>query len=76
MAKPYRLLRDLLKVKGVTEQMLARQLLLTQATVSRKMCGLSAWSIGEMWQIMSIIGAKDYRLHEIFPRDGKDGQDG
>lgn len=71
MARPHKVLRDLLHEHEITNEILGRELKIAPSTVSRKLNGHAAWGSDEMWQIMSIIQAPAYRLHEIFPRDGK-----
>lgn len=71
MARPYSLLRGLMKQYDLTNELLARELKLSPSTVSLKLNGHSAWGSDEMWHIMSLFEEPAYRLHEIFPRDGK-----
>lgn len=71
MARPHKVLRDLLHEHEITNEILHRELDISISTVSRKLNAHSAWTSDEMWHIMSIVQAPAYRLHEIFPRDGK-----
>jgi hypothetical protein len=70
MARPHKVLRDLLHEHEITGEILARELRLGTATISRKLNGHSPFDQDEMWHIMSLIEQPAYRLHEIFPRKG------
>ena len=68
MAKPYNVLRGLMKKCELTNKLLARELNISAAAVSKKLNGHSFWTSEEMWRIMSIVEEPSYRLHEVFPR--------
>lgn len=76
MARPHKVLRDLMHQHEITNEILGRELKIAASTVSRKLNGHASWDSDEMWQIMSIIQQPAYRLHEIFPRGGKNERKG
>lgn len=71
MARPYKLLRDLLNSREITQEILADELGIGTDTVSRKMNGHYPWTSDQMYAILDLIGVKPERLHEIFPRNGQ-----
>lgn len=76
MARPYNVLRGLMRKYELTNELLARELRITAVTVSKKLNGHSFWTSDEMWRIMSLVEEPSYRLHEIFPRGGKNERKG
>ena len=71
MARPYNILRGLMRQHDLTNESLGRALKISPVTVSKKLNGHNFWTSDEMWQIMSLFEEPSYRLHEIFPRSGK-----
>lgn len=71
MARPYARLRGKLAQYELTNDLLARKLLLTPSTVSRKLNGHSPWTSDEMWQIMELVGEPAHLMHRLFPKDGQ-----
>ena len=71
MARPHKILRDLMHQQEITNEILGRELCLNASTVSRKLNAHVPWDQEEMWHIMSMLQQPAYRLHEIFPRNGK-----
>ena len=71
MARPYKLLRDLLHECEITNEMLATELgIRSPATVSRKLNDHSSWTLDEMYRILEVLGESPERLHIIFPKNG------
>ena len=66
MARPFSLLRSKLCLYGLTNEILARKLLLTPGTVSRKLNSHSPWTSDERWSIMNLINEPPHMLHHIF----------
>lgn len=71
MAKPFKRLRNLMHINDLTSEMLAEEIGIGVDTMSRKLCGHSAWTSDQMWRIMEILGEPDANLHEVFPRNGQ-----
>lgn len=70
MARPYNVLRGLMKEHELTNKLLARELNISAVAVSKKLNAHTFWTSEEMWHIMSIVQQPAYRLHEVFPRNG------
>ena len=75
MARPYKVLRDLLRVNDITYDVLQDELGIGIDTISRKMNAHSPWTSDQMYKIMDLVGAKVETLHEIFPRNGQNDLD-
>lgn len=75
MARPFSLLRSKLAYCELTNELLARELLITPSTVSRKLNNHSPWTSEEMWQIMALINEPPHMLHRIFPANGQNEPD-
>lgn len=71
MARPYQLLRELLRSRGITSEILAEELDEHVSTISRKLNGHNYWTCDQMWQIMDLINDSRYALHDVFPRNGQ-----
>ena len=71
MARPYQLLRELLRSRGISNEILAEELDEHVTTISRKMNGHSAWTCEQMWQIMELINQPGNRLGDVFPKNGQ-----
>lgn len=72
MARPYQKLRDLMKRHRITQIDLAEELgLLSECTVSRKLNDRSPWTSDEMYRILEVLGVNYERMHEIFPKNGR-----
>lgn len=71
MARPYNKLRGLMREYGDTQDTIARALLVSRATVSNRMSGRSDWLIGEMYALMDRYHQPYERLHEVFPKGGR-----
>ena len=72
MARPHKKLRDILHQQEITMEVLAGEIGIATCTMSQKMNSHHPWTAEEMWKIMDILGIPDNRLHEIFPRKGRD----
>lgn len=73
MAKPFATLRALMHANDETAANLARLLLVTPAAISHKMNGHTSWRLDEMYAILDHYYVPHMYLHEVFPRDGKNG---
>lgn len=71
MARPYNVLRGLMRQYEITNESLGRELKISPVTVSKKLNGHSFWTSEEMWHVMALVEAPSYRLHEVFPRNGQ-----
>ena len=71
MAKPYKILRDLLRENDITYDVLRDELDIGTDTISRKMNARSPWTSDQMYAILDLVGAKEESLHKIFPRNGQ-----
>lgn len=70
MARPYKLLRNLLHSFDITNEVLAEELGIGMDTVSRKLNCRSDWTLEQMYSILELIQEPAHRMHEIFPRGG------
>lgn len=70
MARPYKILRDLLRQNEITSEILAEELGIQVSTVSRKLNDHTPWNSDQMYAILELIGEKPARMHEIFPKNG------
>ena len=64
-------LRGLMREYGDTQDDSARVLLVSRATVSNRMRGESDWNLSEMYALMDRYHVPHDRLHEVFPKDGR-----
>lgn len=71
MAKPYKVLRGLLRDNDITYDVLKEELDIGIDTISRKMNAHSPWTSDQMYAILDLIGAKPEALHKVFPRNGQ-----
>lgn len=71
MARPYKILRDLLRQNEITSDILAEELNVAETTISRKMNAHNEWTLDQMYHILDLIGEKPERMHIIFPRNGQ-----
>lgn len=70
MKRPYSVLRGQMVVQELTQDDLARKLLVTRTTISNKLCGVHSWTQTEMYIIMDLLRWPYERMHELFPKDG------
>lgn len=71
MARLYNKLRGLMREFGDTQETLAQVLLVSRVTVSNRMRGESDWQLGEMYALMDRYHVPYSKLHEVFPKDGR-----
>lgn len=71
MARPYKKLRDLMHIMEVNQADLCRVLLLSPASVSNRMMAKQPWTLEECYAILEYLQQPPHKLHEIFPRGGK-----
>ena len=71
MARLYGKLRGLMREYGDTQDDVARALLLSRVSVSHRMCGKLDWKLGEMYALLDRYNVPHNRLHEVFPKDGR-----
>lgn len=71
MARPFHELRCMMRAHDITNVLLARELGVGVTTVSHKLNAHYPWTAEEMWKIMDLFNQPAHRLHQIFPRNGK-----
>ena len=71
MARLYSKLRGLMREFGDTQDDVARALLLSRISVSNRFRGAADWKLGEMYALMDRYHVQHDRLHEVFPKDGR-----
>lgn len=71
MSRPFGLLRGRMTACGVTQEDLARRLLLSVASVSRRFSGREEWKLGECYDVLSMLDVPDKRISEYFPKGGR-----
>ena len=60
-----------LKDRGITQHQLAETLGVTQATVSRKVSGSSAWKIPELRQVADLLGVSAADVIALIGDEGR-----
>ena len=71
MARLYGKLRGLMREYGDTQDDVARALLLSRISVSNRLRGAADWKLGEMYALMDRYHVPHNRLHEVFPKGGR-----
>ena len=71
MARLFSKLRGLMREYGDTQDDLARALLLSRASVTNRMRGAAEWRLDEMYALMDRYHVPHDRLHEVFPKGGR-----
>ena len=71
MARLYSKLRGLMREFGDTQNDVARALLLSRISVSNRLRGTAEWKLGEMYALMDRYHVPHNRLHEVFPKGGR-----
>lgn len=71
MARLYSKLRGLMREFGDTQDDLARVLLLSRISVSNRLRGTAEWKLSEMYALMDRYHVPHDRLHEVFPKGGR-----
>ena len=64
MSRPFGLLRGRMAACGMTQEDLARRLLLSVASVSRRFSGREEWKLGECYDVLSMLDVPDKRIGE------------
>lgn len=75
MPQTYKLYKHLdgrLRQLGIEHRDLAYALNLSEAAMSHRFTGRTAWSLDEMYKTLDICRAGPKELHLYFPRDGRD----
>lgn len=70
----FKKLRGKLKEIDIDQTYLAKFFDLSQASVSHRLTGKCAWTLTEMYSLMDIIKEPYEKLHEYFPKGGRDDQ--
>lgn len=71
MARPYKVIRNLMRDHDLTNKLLGELLGgLAASTISNKLNGHSPWTSDEMWKIMDLFQIPAHKFHEIFPPKG------
>lgn len=71
MARLYGKLRGLMHEFGDTQDDVARALLLSRISVSNRLRGTAEWRLSEMYALMDRYHVPHDRLHEVFPKGGR-----
>ena len=71
MARLYSKLRGLMREFGDTQDDVARALLLSRISVSNRLRGTAEWRLDEMYALMDRYHVPHDRLHEVFPKGGR-----
>ena len=71
MARLYSKLRGLMREFGDTQDDVARALLHSRISVSNRLRGTAEWKLGEMYALMDRYHVPHDRLHEVFPKGGR-----
>lgn len=67
--KKFLKLRTAIMAKDAKQEELAALIGVSTSTFSKKMCGLTAWTLWEAYQMCSVLNIPDRDLPEYFPRD-------
>lgn len=70
MARPYAMLRDILRDNDMTGAELGELLCLSSSSVSLRLNARLPWTANEMWTIMKTFNIPAKRMHEVFPDHG------
>lgn len=71
MPRPFSTLRGQLVAHDLQQSDLARKLLISSRSATRKLCGHSAWTLDEMYTLMDLLQWPYDKMHELFPRNGR-----
>lgn len=71
MARPYAALRGALIVRGMDHRHLARELLISDTCLSRKMNARSGWTLDEAYKTLRLLGRPEKDLPVLFPPGGQ-----
>lgn len=71
MARPFGLLRGRMRACGMTQEDIARRLMLSAVSVSRRFSGREEWRLDECYEVLSLLNLKDKQLCKYFPKGGR-----
>lgn len=71
VARPFSKLRSRMLDYDVTQEDIARRLMLSRKSVSQRFAGHEEWKLGECYDVLSMLDVPDKRLSEYFPRGGR-----
>lgn len=70
MARPFPIPRGQMIAHDLLQTDIARRLLMSERTVTRKLCGRAPWTLDEMYTLMDLLHWPYDRMHELFPKSG------
>lgn len=70
MRKRYKKLRGAMAEHDITQEILARHLLIGRRTMSAKFTATSPWNISEMYAAMDLMNLPHDQMHIYFPPGG------
>lgn len=70
MARPYSILRGLMKASDETQEDLCRLLLVSRSAISARFNGTSEWKLSEIYTILDHYHVPHEHLNEVFPKQG------
>ena len=71
MARPFGLLRGRMMACQVTQEDIARRLMLSKKSVSQRFAGHKEWKLCECYEVLAMLDISDKKLSEYFPRGGR-----
>lgn len=71
VARPFNLLRGRMIACQVTQEDIARRLMLSRKSVSSRFSGREEWKLGECYEVLAMLDISDKKLSEYFPRGGR-----
>ena len=71
MARPFGLLRGKMMACQVTQEDIARRLMLSRKSVSQRFAGHEEWKLSECYEVLAMLDVADKKLSEYFPRGGR-----
>lgn len=70
MQRPHQKLRRMMAASDIDAEYLARKLLLSKWSLSKRMMGRYPWRIDECYQIMDLLAIPYDQMHLYFPKGG------
>ena len=55
----------------MTQEDIARRLMLSAVSVSRRMSGKESWRLNECYEVLALLDLDDRQLCKYFPRGGR-----